>query len=59
MAKKASVPEFHGTLIIGKKLLAGHHPRALKPSPSVLVKRTYLFSLELQFEGQISGFLHI
>lgn len=59
LAKKASVPEFLGILAIRKKLLADHYPRALKPNPSVLVKRTYLLSLELHFEGQTSVFLHI
>lgn len=61
--KGASILECHGTVTIGKMVVAGHHHQGttnkLNYNSCLPVEKVYLPSVELQPEGQALGFPHI
>ena len=64
-AKRTDIPELQGTVTIGKTVL-GKPPtpgqctdNRLKHSPSLFINKAYVLSLQLQPEGQASGFPHM
>lgn len=64
MAKGPCIPEFHGTIIIGEKVLGrllppGHcKDKRLKHIPNISIRQVYLLVLELQSKGKASGLAH-
>lgn len=65
VSRRAQVLELHGTVTIGKAVIGkpssiGHSADSrLTQNPTLLVKKTYLLSLEYQPKGQVLGFPHI